>query len=74
MAEEISFTDIKELFLETNQRFKETDLKFKEMERLLDAKFRETDKKLNKATDLFTSQWGRLVESLVEGDLVKILR
>jgi len=35
--------------------------------------FRETDKKIKQAFDLFTSQWGRLVESLVEGDLLQIL-
>ena len=29
---------------------------------------------MRRAEDLFTSQWGRLVESLVEGDLVKLLR
>lgn len=35
---------------------------------------RETDRRLKKAEDLFTSQWGRLMESLVEGDLVKLLQ
>ena len=38
-----------------------------------DNKFKETDKKLNKLEQLFTSQWGKLVESLVEGDVIKIL-
>jgi hypothetical protein len=38
-----------------------------------DKKFRDTDKKLNKLEFLFTSQWGKLVESLVEGDIVCIL-
>ena len=35
---------------------------------------KETDQRLRRAEDLFTSQWGRLVESLVEGDLLKLLR
>ena len=35
--------------------------------------FQETDKKFRKLEDLFTSQWGRLIESLVEGDLVGLL-
>jgi len=39
-----------------------------------DKQFKETDKKIKQAFDLFTSQWGRLVESLVEGDLLQILR
>ena len=33
----------------------------------------ETDRRLRKAENTFTSQWGRLVESLVEGDLVPLL-
>ncbi len=43
--------------------FKETDQRFKE-----------TDKKIDRLTNLFTSQWGKLVESLVEGDLVNLLK
>ncbi len=39
-----------------------------------DRQMRETDRRLKKAEDLFTTQWGRLVESLVEGDLVPLLR
>ena len=35
---------------------------------------RETDRRLKKAEDLFTSQWGKLMESLVEGDLVPLLK
>ena len=38
-----------------------------------DKKFQETDKKLNKLEHLFTSQWGKFVESLVEGDLINML-
>ncbi len=60
-------TDTK--FKETDVKFKETDVKFKET----DAKFKETDKMIKRAFELFESQWGKLVESLVEGDLVKIL-
>lgn len=49
--------------------FQETDKKFKET----DKKFQETDKKLNQLERLFASQWGKLVESLVEGDIITIL-
>ena len=38
-----------------------------------DKKFKETDKKINQLERLFTSQWGKLVESLVEGDIITIL-
>jgi vacuolar-type H+-ATPase subunit I/STV1 len=61
-------TDAK--FKETDAKFKETDAKFKET----DEKFKATDRKLNALQDLFTGQWGKLMESLVEGDLVNILR
>ena len=35
---------------------------------------KETDRRLRKAEGLFTTQWGKLMESLVEGDLVKLLQ
>ncbi len=35
---------------------------------------KETDRRLKKTEALFNSQWGRLVESLVEGDLVALLQ
>ncbi len=38
-----------------------------------DRRMRETDRRLKKAEDLFTTQWGKLMESLVRGDLVKLL-
>ncbi|TAN50423.1 MAG: hypothetical protein EPN21_08975 [Methylococcaceae bacterium] len=60
---------IKEFSKETDRKIQETDRKFQETDR----SFRESDRKLNKLEDLFTSQWGRLMESLVEGDLVNIL-
>jgi hypothetical protein len=50
------------MFQETNKQFRETDKQFKE-----------TDKKIKELSALFTSQWGKLVESLVEGDLIKLL-
>ncbi len=38
-----------------------------------DRQFRETDRKISKLNELFTSQWGKLMESLVEGDLIHLL-
>ena len=35
---------------------------------------KETDRRLKKAEELFTTQWGKLMESLVEGDLAPLLR
>ena len=34
---------------------------------------RETDRQLKKTDSFFTSQWGKLMESLVEGDLIPLL-
>ena len=54
---------------ETDQSIKELSLSQKETGKLI----KENSKGLRGARDLFTSQWGRLIESLVEGDLVKLL-
>ncbi|MDE0092239.1 MAG: hypothetical protein OXN83_03010 [Oligoflexia bacterium] len=48
---------------------KETGEQIKE----LSVETKKTDKRLKKAEELFTSQWGKLMESLVEGELVKLL-
>jgi Holliday junction resolvase len=61
--------DVWRLFQETDRKFQETDRKFQDTDR----KFQETDRKLNQLEKLFTSQWGKLMESLVEGDLVNLL-
>ena len=53
---------IKKLIAETARRQEETDRQMKE-----------TDRRLKKTDELFNSQWGKLVESLVEGDLVALL-
>jgi hypothetical protein len=69
----LSFEKVWLMFQETDrvltEKFHETDRQFKET----DKKFQETDKKLRKLEYLFTSQWGKLIESLVKGDLVRLL-
>jgi len=55
------------------QLIKETDKQIKETDRILSEKFQETDRKMKKLEELFTSQWGKLIESLVEGDLIRLL-
>lgn len=64
-------------FKETEARFKETDARFKETEarfKETDAQFKETGKRIKQAFDLFEGQWGKLMESLVEGDLLRLLQ
>ncbi len=55
---------------EADRRMAETDRLFKETA----LQMKETDRRLKKAEDLFTTQWGRLMESLVDGDLVPLLQ
>ncbi len=79
-GEPLSFKQVWLMFQETNKQFKETDRQFQETkkqirenDRMLTEKFKETAKRIKELSALFTSQWGKLVESLVEGDLIKLL-
>ncbi|HRJ13923.1 MAG TPA: hypothetical protein PLI34_02955 [Saprospiraceae bacterium] len=76
MPHEVEIQDLKMLLAEliasqkdTEARFKETEARFKETA----DRFKDTDKRINKAFELFESQWGKLIEALVEGDLVRVL-
>ena len=57
-------------FAETNQQIKALSTEISK----LSVKSEKTDKRLDKAIGLFETQWGKLMESLVEGDLIKILQ
>ncbi len=65
-----SMVELKESMKDTDRRMKDTDRRMKETDRQM----KETDRRLKKAEGLFTSQWGKLMESLVEGDLVPLLK
>ena len=63
--------------LETDRQMQETDRRMQETDRRMqetDRRMQETDRRLKRAENLFTTQWGKLVESLVEGDLVRLLQ
>jgi hypothetical protein len=63
-------------FQETDKKFQATDKKFQATDKKFqatDKKFQATDKKLNQLENLFVGQWGKLIESLVSGDLVNLL-
>lgn len=64
-----TYDEIMTLFGEVAEAQKELT----EAQKETDRKFKETDRKLNQLDQLFTSQWGRLMEALVEGDLVRLL-
>ena len=66
--------EIWNILREVSESQKETGRRMQETDRLLKRQGRETDRRLRKLDDLFNGQWGKLMEALVEGDLVKLLR
>lgn len=72
-TEKLDFEKVWLMFQETDRKFQETKELMEKSSLETDKQFRETDKKLRKLETLFTSQWGKLMESLVEGDLIKLL-
>ena len=71
----------KETDARLDARFKETDARFKETDARLDARFketstqfRETDKKIKELSGLFSSQWGKMVEALVEPSTLRLFQ
>ena len=54
---------------ETDRRMQETDRQMQETGR----EIKETGRQLRELKDLFNGQWGKLMEALVEGDLVELL-
>ena len=76
-----TFEEIRKILLELSESQKDTDRRLKETDRLLkettkktDRQMKDTDRRLKKTDALFNSQWGKLMESLVEGDLVPLLQ
>ena len=69
--------DVSELQRENERLFKENQRERKKTEEMFketDRQMKETDRRLKKLDELFTNQWGALIESLVEGDLVSLLK
>ncbi len=58
---------------ERRKEFLETEKWFREFMSEQEKFNREHKKEMRRLQNLFTSQWGRLVESLVEGDLIRLL-
>ena len=55
---------------ETDRRMQETDRRMQETDRWM----QENARRIRELNELFNGQWGKLMESLVEGDLVKLLQ
>src|SRR3972149_3818881 len=68
-----TFEQVWKLFMETDRKFQESERLLTEQSRETREQMKETDEKIKELSNLFTSQWGRLIESLVEGDLVRLL-
>ena len=72
-----SFDEIREILREVSEKQKETADQMKETDRKFQetaAQMKETDKRIKELNTLFTGQWGKLMEGLVEGELVNLLR
>ncbi len=65
----LSIRGLGEFQRKTDEQMQETDRRMQETDRQM----RETDRRLKRAEDLFTTQWGKLMQSLVRGDLVRLL-
>ena len=59
---------------ETARRMQETDRRQQETDQLLTRQARAAKQRMDKLEGLFNGQWGKLMESLVEGDLVGLLQ
>ena len=60
--------------LEMEEQRKQAALEMKETREEEKRRKKEVDKEMKELRGLFTSQWGKLMESLVEGDLVALLQ
>ncbi len=60
---EYTFEKVWKMFEEISRKFEETDKQFKE-----------TDKKINKVAGIFSSQWGKLMEALIEPACLKLFK
>ena len=76
----LTFEKVWKMFQETDKKFQETDKKFQEAAKETDKKIKETwdqiketSRGITRLERQFTSMWGKLVESLVEGDLIRLL-
>lgn len=63
-----------EAVAEVWQLFKETDAQFKKSRAELDQRFKETDQKINQLFGLFTSQWGKMMEALVQPAALRLFQ
>ena len=59
---------------DTARRMQETDRRLQETDELITRQTRAADRRMDELDKLFNGQWCRLIESLVEGDLERLLQ
>ena len=59
---------------ETDRQMQETDRRLQATDELITRQARAADRRMDKLDELFNGQWGKLIESLVEGDLTGLLQ
>jgi len=59
---------------ETDQQIEKISAEIRTNQKETGYHIKEMSKEIKKAQNLFTTQWGKLMESLVEGDLVRLLK
>ena len=70
----ISQKDTERIVKETTLQMKETDKQIKDTDKKTKEEIEKLTRQINKTEALFNTKWGKLVESLVEGKLVKLLQ
>ena len=87
MREPATFQEIRDILRqvsesqkETDRRMRDTDRRMQETDRLLtrqaadaDRRGQETDRRMRELNEMFTGHWGKLMEALVDGDLIELL-
>jgi len=76
VREPATFQEIRDILRQVSESQKETDRRMQETDRRMQESGRrmdENNREIRRLNELFTSQWGKLIETLVDGDLLKLL-
>jgi len=69
------FQETDKKFQDTDKKFQDTDMKFQETYKMFQEiakEKKETDRLLRKASEMFTSNWGKLIEALIMPSCLKL--
>ena len=71
-SETVTLDEVWRLFKETDRQIKETEQSIKETNATLNKTIKSANRRINKLEELFVGQWGKLIESLVDGAVVRL--